>query len=265
VTTSRHSSATVAGAVVDGVAERIQHRVRPWLQTREGVTSACVAVIVLWVLWAPVGAPFGTDLLGAGCAAILVSLSARLWESRTAPGPPPFALTTGQGGGDVKLERDENAGLWKDNRGFLWEGRVWFVGTGCPPHRLRPGTYQRLRAWCAQGDLPVFVARARRRQWWWWRDAFYWESGDYGPEDLLSLLLMLERDDEQGIGWELEMRPVEPISEEVKRIVFERDGGRCLGCGSDELIQFDHVVPLSLGGRNDPQNIRLVCAGCNRT
>ena len=50
----------------------------------------------------------------------------------------------------------------------------------------------------------------------------------------------------------------------VKRLVYERDRGRCLACGSDELIQYDHVVPWSMGGGNEPQNIRLLCAGCNR-
>lgn len=110
----------------------------------------------------------------------------------------------------------------------------------------------------------MFVARARRRQWWWWRDAFYWETGDCGPDDVAALLLMLERDDEQGIEWELDARLAEPIPEDVKRLVYERDGARCLSCGSYELIQYNRVVPWAMGGRNEPQNIRLLCAGCNR-
>jgi 5-methylcytosine-specific restriction endonuclease McrA len=75
---------------------------------------------------------------------------------------------------------------------------------------------------------------------------------------------MLERADEQGIAWELDARLAEPIPEDVKRVVYERDGGRCLACGSDQLIQYDHVVPWSMGGRNEVQNIRLLCAGRNR-
>jgi 5-methylcytosine-specific restriction endonuclease McrA len=75
---------------------------------------------------------------------------------------------------------------------------------------------------------------------------------------------MLERDDEQGIEWELDARLAAPIPEDVKSLVYERDEGRCLACGSDELIQYDRVVPWSMGGGNEPQNIRLVCAGCNR-
>ena len=75
---------------------------------------------------------------------------------------------------------------------------------------------------------------------------------------------MLERDDEQGIEWELDARLADPMPEGVRRLVYERDGGRCLACGSGELIQYDRVVPWSMGGRNEPQNIRLLCAECNR-
>ena len=75
---------------------------------------------------------------------------------------------------------------------------------------------------------------------------------------------MLECDDEQGLEWELGVHVAEPIPVEVKRFVFERDRGRCLACGSEELIQYAHVVPSSVGGGNEPENVRLLCAGCNR-
>jgi HNH endonuclease len=264
MTTTQDTSTTAAAAAVDHVAEEIQNRVGPWLRTREGVASASVAAVVFFALWGPVDAPVLSDVLCAAFAIVLVSLAARLWESRTAPHAPAFSVIRGPVDGSVDVQNDENAGFWRDKRGFLWADRVWFAGTGCPPCLLRPDTYLRLRAWRDQSDLPVFVARARERQWWWWRDAFYWDSGDYGPEDLGALLLMLEDDDEQGIEWEFDLHLPSPIPEDVKRLVFERDRGRCLACGSDELIQYDHVVPSSMGGGNEPENIRLLCAGCNR-
>jgi len=249
--------------VIDRVAAELHNRVRRWLHTREGVASASVSVVVFWLLWAVVGAPLLTALLGAACTIVLVSLVARLWESGTAPQAAGFSRIGHPVDGGVELQEDPNAGFWRDSRGFLWGNRIWFTGTGCPPCQLRPETYLRLRVWRDQGDFPVFVARSRRRQWWWWRNAFYWESGDCGPKDVAALLTMLERDDEQGIEWEL-AHMAEPIPEDAKRLVDERDRGRCLACGSDELIQYDHVVPWSLGGGNEPQNIRLLCAGCNR-
>ncbi len=264
MTSAKHTSTTVVGAATDHVAQEIHNRVGPWLQTREGVASVSAAAVVFWILWAPVSAPVFADALAAALAVILIAIAARFWESRTAPRVPASSLIRAPVDGGVELQHDPNAGFWRDKRGFLWGYRIWFAGTGCPARRVRSDTYLRLRAWCDQGDLPVFVARAHRRQWWWWRNAFYWESGDYGPEDLRALLVMLERDDEQGFEWELGLRTAEPIPEDVKRLVFERDGGRCLACGSHELIQYDHVVPSSMGGDNEPKNIRLLCAECTR-
>ena len=264
MTTIRHTSTTSANAAVDRLAREIHGRVSPWLETREGVAGACLAAVVFAVLWAAVSAPVLTDLLGAAFAIVFVSLAARLWESHTAPVAPAFSLIRESGDGSIELSHDENAGFWTDKRGFLGARRVWFAGTGCLPCRLRPDVYLRLRAWRDLGDLPVFVARAQQRQWWWWRDAFYWESADCEPEDLRALLVMLERNDEQGLEWELGLHLAQPIPLDVKRLVFERDRGRCLACGSEELIQYDHVVPSSMGGGNEPHNLRLLCAGCVR-
>jgi hypothetical protein len=252
------------GAVIDRVAAGLHNRVGPWLQTREGVASAVVSIVVFWIVWAAAGAPLLNALLGAAFAIILVCLAARLWESRTAPDGAAFSRVMDPVDWSVELQQDPNAGFWRDSRGFLWGNRVWFAGTGCPPRQLRLDTYLRLRAWRERGDLPVFVARADQRQWWWWENEFYWESADCRPEDVAALLAMLERADEQGIAWELDARLAEPIPEDVKRVVYERDGGRCLACGSDQLIQYDHVVPWSMGGDNEIQNLRLLCAGCNR-
>ena len=264
MSSAKHMSTTIGGTVIERLAAELHDRVGPWLKTREGLASASVCFVVLWILWAGLSAPLVTGLLGAATAVILVSLAARLWEWRTKPRASAFSRIGDPVDGCVELQPDPRAGFWRDNRGFLFGPRIWFAGTECPPGQVRPDTYRQLRAQRERGDAPVFVARARRRQWWWWRDTFYWESGDCGPEDVAALLLMLERDDEQGIEWELDARLAEPIPEDVKRLVYQRDGGRCLACGSDELIQYNRVVPWPMGGRNEPQNIRLLCAGCNR-
>jgi hypothetical protein len=256
-------STTPAEAALDNATAELRNRVLPWLQTREGLASAGLAALALWILWAPLSAPFVADLLGAATVIVLVSLGARLWEARTAPRAPAFSLAEPTPG-RVVLQRDRNAAFWRDKRGFLWDGRVWFAATGCPPCRLRPQTYRRLRAWSEESDLPVFVVRRRARQCWWWRDGFYWESGDYSPEELRALLLMLERDDLTGLALELKLHPAKPIPEDVRRLVFKRDAGRCLVCGVNELIQYARVVAPAHGGGNDPHNVHLVCAGCNR-
>lgn len=55
------------------------------------------------------------------------------------------------------------------------------------------------------------------------------------------------------------------ISEEVKDAVWIRDQGKCTQCGSNENLEFDHIIPFSKGGANTKRNIQLLCEPCNRT
>ena len=54
------------------------------------------------------------------------------------------------------------------------------------------------------------------------------------------------------------------ISERVKRAVIERAVG-CSYCGVPYgPFEFDHIVPVCLGGTNDEANVALSCLSCNR-
>ena len=46
---------------------------------------------------------------------------------------------------------------------------------------------------------------------------------------------------------------------------YERQSGRCFYCGKKvgEMYHVDHVVPLSKGGSNGPENIVIACPPCN--
>ena len=50
----------------------------------------------------------------------------------------------------------------------------------------------------------------------------------------------------------------------MKDKVWNRDGGKCVLCGSNENIEFDHIVPFSKGGANTYRNIQILCESCNR-
>tara|TARA_R100000789_G_C3017071_1_gene152681 strand:- start:1861 stop:2355 length:495 start_codon:yes stop_codon:yes gene_type:complete len=55
------------------------------------------------------------------------------------------------------------------------------------------------------------------------------------------------------------------ISQKVKNQVWNRDNGKCVECGSNEKLEFDHIIPFSKGGSNTYRNIQLLCEKCNRT
>jgi len=54
------------------------------------------------------------------------------------------------------------------------------------------------------------------------------------------------------------------IPDHIQVEVFQRYQGRCAKCGSQENLEFDHIIPVSKGGSNTARNIQLLCQSCNR-
>lgn len=54
------------------------------------------------------------------------------------------------------------------------------------------------------------------------------------------------------------------ISKQVQREVWRRDEGKCVNCGSNERLEFDHIIAIAKGGSNTVRNIQLLCESCNR-
>ena len=116
-----------------------------------------------------------------------------------------------------------------------------------------------------------FSAPGRVRSYWWFRDKWYSTTEDYSP---MEICLLLQQQEHRREGDLFRAKSVlehwfhpsirRGISEDTRRFVWQRDEGRCQKCGSSELIQFDHVVPVSMGGSNSAQNLQLLCMDCNR-
>jgi hypothetical protein len=59
-----------------------------------------------------------------------------------------------------------------------------------------------------------------------------------------------------------------PLTPALRNIIAARDQNRCVYCQSQQAISgtkftIDHIIPQSLGGTNDPDNLCLACWDCN--
>jgi 5-methylcytosine-specific restriction endonuclease McrA len=123
-----------------------------------------------------------------------------------------------------------------------------------------------------QREQPVPVLQAGDRQWWWFQDCFYWEDEFLTDHDVMALVMDRERRKERklerahaALRQEADPAPRrEFIPVEVRKAVFDRDGGRCRTCGSNFDIQYDHILPFSMGGSSTVANMQILCASCNR-
>lgn len=105
-------------------------------------------------------------------------------------------------------------------------------------------------------------------------DVYFAKDQELTAEDVRALLivetnkrrLMLEKAHALQAMTESYDKPRrrESISQPVRLEVWQRDGGRCVECNSQDRLEFDHIIPVSMGGANTARNIQLLCEACNR-
>lgn len=210
---------------------------------------------VMFLVWLPASVP---------AAFFSVWLVALIWERGTRPEVPLWAQRLPS---SRALREDAKATFVRDLRGFLFSQRHWFLGSGCPPVRL-PSAPGQLQA--SGDDVPVRLAVRGEYSWWLHAGRAYVVGEPLSAEDVHALLTVRDRlhsrrlEHAHAVVRGAGMRTRQPIPEEVRRAVFARDGGACVECDSRELLQFDHVISVAMGGSDEPENLQLLCAACNR-
>ncbi len=120
---------------------------------------------------------------------------------------------------------------------------------------------------------PVNVGRIGERTYWWFQHRFYMDNDDLTQKQIYALLITKQQRDQKRIAIaqatvaagnkpRATTRPA--IPDYVKQYVWERDNGQCCHCGSGVELQYDHIIPIALGGSSAPENLQILCGPCNR-
>jgi hypothetical protein len=102
-----------------------------------------------------------------------------------------------------------------------------------------------------------------------WSDKGLFELIDYktmrsGPRRVFKFYLRATTDSQPSLPAATELVHRRLIPSEVKKEVWKRDKGRCVICGKNDQLHFDHDLPWSKGGASiTVQNVRLLCTRHN--
>lgn len=104
-----------------------------------------------------------------------------------------------------------------------------------------------------------------------WSLKGYFELIDYkivntGKRNVFRYILRLKEDGivRKALTYKLTTEHSRLIPSEVKKEVWKRDQGKCVICGSNKNLHFDHDLPFSKGGTSiTAKNIRLLCMDHN--
>lgn len=60
----------------------------------------------------------------------------------------------------------------------------------------------------------------------------------------------------------IKVPPGRYITRELRELIINRDQV-CLKCGRKDKLTIDHILPISKGGDNSPENLQTLCESCN--
>ncbi len=133
----------------------------------------------------------------------------------------------------------------------------------------------RVRGIGRQNHSTTDVKESDHLNWWMFREKVYFtRENDLAADDVKALALEDENKKRlqlekahalMAMRMQLDSRAKrQPIPQQVKIVVWQRDQGRCVECGSSSGMEYDHIIPLCMGGSNTARNLQLLCSTCNR-
>lgn len=123
-------------------------------------------------------------------------------------------------------------------------------------------------------SYPTLFVTSDERAYWKYQGKWWVDNEGLTADDVYALISSKQKRGEQTLRRahslaSMSSKPIQSprghISAELKQFIWAKYGGACSSCGSNVELQFDHIIPVALGGATSEENLQILCGPCNRS
>jgi hypothetical protein len=167
---------------------------------------------------------------------------------------------------DFKYEIDEKYKVFIILKGEEQEN-IWTSGRDWTRRKLKNSIEKSLVS-------PQKITQLDGRDYWVYQNEWYSSTRDLQPEDVQALVNASKVRFKQTLdrAKSLASAKINPtahkrgqIPADLRLLIWAKYDGCCADCGSSAELQFDHIIPVVMGGATSEENLQILCGSCNRS
>lgn len=123
-------------------------------------------------------------------------------------------------------------------------------------------------------DYPTCFLTSGDSSYWCYQGKWWVDNENYSADDIYALISSRSLRSEATLkrAHSISAMASEPtrttrghIPPDLRQLIWARYEGMCSACGSNVELQFDHIIPIALGGATSEENLQILCGPCNRS